>query len=152
MVIAPDMKNSLQIEPLLSQALDEGVRIATINYPAILCPLPLDHLAHATGGPCYTVQQQCYDSAISYAPRYIKMANIMFSVTTEFGEGSLAGIPVEIHRRELSDDGRSNVTGSFVLDESLGELAEFSVYTHNSEKPLVRGISLVSPSQVPCSA
>jgi len=48
----------------------------------------------------------------------------------------------------LSDDGRSNVTGSFVLDESLGEPAKFTVFTHNIENPLIQSISLVSPSQV----
>jgi hypothetical protein len=52
----------------------------------------------------------------------------------------------------LSDDGRSSVTGSFVLDESLGEPAQFTVFTHNIENPLIRGISLVSPSQVVYSA
>jgi hypothetical protein len=44
------------------------------------------------------------------------------------------------------------VTGSFVLDESLGEPAQFTVFTHNIENPLIRGISLVSPSQVVYSA
>ena len=44
------------------------------------------------------------------------------------------------------------MTGSFVLDESLGEPARFTVFTHNIENPLVRGISLVSPSQITYTA
>lgn len=48
----------------------------------------------------------------------------------------------------MSDDGRTSVTGSFVLDESLGEPAQFTVFTHNIENPLIRGVSLVSPSQI----
>ena len=52
----------------------------------------------------------------------------------------------------MSDDGRSSVTGSFVLDESVGEPAQFTVFTHNIENPLIRSISLVSPSQVVYSA
>lgn len=53
---------------------------------------------------------------------------------------------LQIHRRELLDDGRNSVTGSFVLEEWLGEPARFTVFTHNTENPLIRAISLTSPS------
>lgn len=95
-VIAPGMDHSIEIEPLLSQAIDEGVRIATINYPAILRPLPLDHLAHTTGGPYYTVQEQRYNIAASYVSTYFKLANVMFSIATQFYQGSMAGMPLEV--------------------------------------------------------
>lgn len=95
-VIAPGMDHSIEIDPLLSLAVDEGVRIATINYPAILRPLPLDHLAHATGGPYYTVQEQRYNIATSYVSTYFKLANVMFSIAAQFYQGSLAGMPLEV--------------------------------------------------------
>jgi len=98
-VIAPGMDHSIEIEPLLRQAVEEGVRIATINYPAILRPLPLDHLAHATGGPYYTVQEQRYNIATSYVSTYFNLANVMFSIATQFYQGSLAGMPLEVRIR-----------------------------------------------------
>lgn len=52
----------------------------------------------------------------------------------------------QIHRRKLTDDGRTSITGSFVLDGNMGEPASFMLYTHNTESPLIRGLSLVSPS------
>lgn len=54
---------------------------------------------------------------------------------------------LQIHRRELVDDGRSSITGSFVLEESLGEPAQFVIYTHSPENPLLKAVRLVSPSQ-----
>ena len=96
-VIAPGMDHSLEIDPLLSQAVNQGVRIATINYPSILRPLPLDHLAHATGGPYYTVQEQRYNIASSYVSTYFKLANVMFSIASQFYEGSPTGMPLEVN-------------------------------------------------------
>jgi hypothetical protein len=95
-VIAPGMDHSIEIDPLLSLAVDEGVHIATINYPAILRPLPLDHLAQATGGPYYTVQEQRYNIATSYVSTYFKLANVMFSIAAQFYQGNLAGMPLEV--------------------------------------------------------
>jgi hypothetical protein len=90
------MDHSIEIDPLLSLAVDEGVRIATINYPAILRLLPLDHLARATGGPYYTVQEQRYNIATSYVSTYFKLANVMFSIATQFYQGSSAAMPLEV--------------------------------------------------------
>lgn len=47
----------------------------------------------------------------------------------------------------MVDGGRSTITGSFFLEESLGEPAEFVVYTHSIDNPLLGAIQLVSPSQ-----
>jgi hypothetical protein len=96
------MDHSIEIDPLLSQAVEEGVRIATINYPVILRPLPLDHLAHATGGPYYTVQEQRYNIATSYVSTYFKLANVMFSIATQFYQGSLQGMPLEVQCKHVS--------------------------------------------------
>jgi hypothetical protein len=95
-VIAPGMEHFIQIEPLLSRAVDQGVRIAAINYPGILRPLPLDRLAHATGGPHYTVMEQCYKSATSHISVYFKLANFMFSTATLFYQGSITGMPLQV--------------------------------------------------------
>lgn len=53
---------------------------------------------------------------------------------------------MQIHRREIVDDGRSSLTASFMLDENMGEPARFMLYTHNSDAPLIRGLKLVSPT------
>lgn len=53
---------------------------------------------------------------------------------------------LQIHRKEIIDNGQTSVVGSFVLDDSLGEPAKFTVLTHNTENPLIRSISLMSPS------
>ncbi|GLG98032.1 Uncharacterized protein GBIM_04671 [Gryllus bimaculatus] len=146
-VIAPGMDHVKEVNALLPRAISFGVKIATINYPHIQRPSSLDSLAHATGGVAYTVMEERYNMAISFVSTYFKLANVMFSIATRFYEGRPNGMPVEIHRRELTDENRSSVTGSFVLDESLGEPARFAIFTHSTDNPLIRSISLVSPSQ-----
>ena len=104
---------------------------------------------------------------------YFDLTNALFSITTKYFQGNPDSLPIEvgplplssarlspllncitfpvvflqIHRRELTDDGRSTITGSFFLEESLGEPAEFVVYTHSIDNPLLGAIQLVSPSQ-----
>nr|CAD7397190.1 unnamed protein product [Timema cristinae] len=146
-LIAPGMDHSLNINSVLAEASDIRARITTINYPSIVRPRSLDALAAGTGAPAFTVQESKYNVAISLLSTYFKLTNVMFSIATQFYQGSSTGMPIEIHRREITDDGRSTVTGSFVLDESLGEPARFTIFTHSTDNPLIRGISLVSPSQ-----
>ncbi|XP_047110046.1 calcium-activated chloride channel regulator 1-like [Schistocerca piceifrons] len=147
-IIAPGMDHVTELNALLPRAVSFGVRLVTINYPNIARSAPLNSLAHATGGEAFTVQEQRYNMATSYVTTYFKLANILFSIASQYYEGRPGVMPIEVHRRELSDDGRSSVTGSFVLEESLGEPAQFNVYTHNSEMPLIRRMSLTSPSQI----
>lgn len=35
-----------------------------------------------------------------------------------------------------------------MLEEYLGEPAQFNVYTHNSANPLIKSMTLISPSQI----
>jgi hypothetical protein len=96
-VIAPGMDYlSTEMDQLLSEAVEDSVRIATINYPALLRPFSLEQLARSTGGPYYTVQEQRYNIATSYISTYFKLANVMFSIAAHFYEGSLAGMPLEV--------------------------------------------------------
>jgi hypothetical protein len=96
-VIAPGMDySSTDMDQLLNEAVQDAVRIATINYPALLRPLSLEQLAQHTGGPYYTVQEQHYNIATSYISTYFKLANVMFSIAAHFYEGSITGMPLEV--------------------------------------------------------
>ena len=96
-VIAPGMDySSTEMDQLLNEAVEDAVRIATINYPALLRPLSLEQLAQHTGGPYYTVQEEHYNIATSYISTYFKLANVMFSIAAHFYEGSPAGMPLEV--------------------------------------------------------
>lgn len=146
-VIAPgSAEHSQELDQVVEQAAEENIRIATITYPAQLRSRPLDWVANTTGGVAYTVMESKYNMATSFLSTYFKLTNVMWSLVERFYQGDIADLPIEIHRRELLDDGRSSVTGSFVLEEWLGEPARFTVFTHNTENPLIRAISLTSPS------
>jgi len=126
------------------------VAIATINYPAVLRAAPLDSLAAATGAPAFTVPERGHNMASSLLDTYFRLSTAMAAVATRYFQGHPNALPVEIHRRELTDAAtasRGAVTGSFVLEEGLGSPARFAVYTYNTENPLLRGVTLVSPSQ-----
>jgi hypothetical protein len=47
----------------------------------------------------------------------------------------------------LTDNGQRKVTGTFVVPPGLGEPSQVHVYLHNSNTPLVKQVTLVSPSQ-----
>uniref|UniRef100_A0A1B6L3U4 Calcium-activated chloride channel N-terminal domain-containing protein n=1 Tax=Graphocephala atropunctata TaxID=36148 RepID=A0A1B6L3U4_9HEMI len=146
-VIAPGTsEHAPELEMVIEEASDANMRIATITYPAQLRSRPLDWLANATGGAAYTVNESRYNMAASFLSTYFKLTNVMWNMMETYYQGDVADLPIEIHRRELLDDGRNSVTGSFVLEEWLGEAAKFFIFTHNTENPLIRGVSLVSPS------
>jgi hypothetical protein len=88
--------SSTEMDQLLNEAVEDAVRIATINYPALLRPVSLEQLAQHTGGPYYTVQEQHYNVATSYISTYFKLANVMFSIAAHFYEGNLVGMPLEV--------------------------------------------------------
>ncbi|XP_039277350.1 calcium-activated chloride channel regulator 1 isoform X2 [Nilaparvata lugens] len=122
------------------------VRVATITYPAQLRQQPLDWLAQRTHGVAYTVAESRYNMATSFLSTYFRLTNVFWSLVDKFYQGDQNDLRIEIHRRELLDNGRSSVTGNFVLEPNLGEPAQFTILTHNIENPLIRGISLISPS------
>lgn len=131
----------------VNEAKDKNIRIATITYPMMKRPRSLDWIAEKTGGVSFTVTENRYNMALSYLSTYFKLTNVMRNIMETYYQGSKSDLPVEIHRRELTDDGRTVVSGSFVLEDHIGEPAKFTVYTHNTENPLIRTITLTSPSQ-----
>lgn len=135
------------LDKQVTDAKDKNVRVATITYPMLKRPRSLDWMAERTGGVAFTVTENRYNVAVSYLSTYFKLTNVMRNIMETYYQGSKSDLPVEIHRRELTDDGRTAVTGSFVLEDHMGEPAKFAVYTHNTENPLIKAITLTSPSQ-----
>jgi len=138
---APDLAKQV------SEAKDKNIRLATVTYPMLNRLKSLDWMAEKTGGVSFTVTENRYNMATSYLSTYFKLTNVMRNIMETYYQGNKGDLPVEIHRRELTDDGRTVVTGSFVLEDHMGEPAKFTVYTHNTENPLIRAITLTSPSQ-----
>lgn len=145
-VIAPGMNGSPQMLNIVKEATKSGIKIVTINYPEITRSSSLDMLARETNGRAYTVLEKRVNVDTSLLTTYFELSNILYDVTTQYYAGNIADVPLEIHRRQIKDDGRTSITGNFVLDDNLGEPARFMVYTHNIDNPLLKGLKLVSPS------
>lgn len=147
-IVAPGMDSNLASEITKDVTDSTNVRITTVNYPGVKNGrTPLDSLAEVTGGQAYTVYERKHNIDTSLLTTYFELTNVFVDISTNNYEGPISDMPVEIHRRELTDDGRNSITGSFVLDENLGEPARFALYTHNIESPLIRSVSLWSPNQ-----
>ncbi|XP_025412425.1 calcium-activated chloride channel regulator 1-like [Sipha flava] len=131
----------------VGEAKGKNIRIATVTYPMLKRSKSLDWMADKTGGISFTVTENRYNMALSYLSTYFKLTNVMRNIMETYYQGNKGDLPIEIHRRELTDDGRTVVTGSFVLEDNMGEPAKFTVYTHNTENPLIKAITLTSPSQ-----
>lgn len=146
LVIASGIDTTNQTFNVISEAKKNQIRIATVNYPNIIRQDSLDFLAVETNGVPFTVFEQKLNVDTSLLSTYFQLSNVLYNVVQKFYSGNPAELPIEIHRREIKDDGRSSVTGSFMLDSTLGEPARFMLYTHNSDSPLIRGMKLISPS------
>lgn len=144
-LLAPGSDAQNELLAAAKEAAARRVRVATINYPGVLRGASLDGAATATGAPAFTVTEKGYNMATSLLSTYFALANALADVTRHFYQGHPNNLPVEVHRRELND--QSSVTGTFVLEEGLGAPARFAVYTYNTENPLLRGLTLISPSQ-----
>lgn len=147
LVIGPGMDYTMDMS-LTSRAKVEQIRIATLNYPGVFRPQPLNELSARTGGVSYSIFEEKQNNINSHFSTYFQLTNTLYNIAETYYEGSESSLPLEIHRREISDDGRNSVTGSFMLSSELGEPARFSVFTYDSVMPLIRSIKLVSPSQV----
>lgn len=145
-VIAPGMNENPQMQSIIKEAKKASIKITTINYPEITRSTSLEILAKETGGRSYTVLEKRINVSTSLLTTYFELSNILYDIILQYYAGNVADLPIEIHRREIKDDGRSSITGSFVLDDNLGQPARFMVYTHNIESPLFKGLKLVSPS------
>lgn len=147
-VIAPGTHASTaELNKRVAEAREKNIRVATVTYPMLKRADSLDWIAEKTGGTAFTVTESRYNMALSYLSTYFKLTNVMRNIMETYYQGNKGDLSVEIHRRELIDDGRTSVTGSFVLEDHMGEPAKFTVYTHNTENPLIRAITLTSPSQ-----
>lgn len=147
-VIAPGTAAYMpELNKQVNDAKDKNIRIATVTYPMLKRPRSLDWIADKTGGVSFTVTENRYNMALSYLSTYFKLTNVMRNIMEVYYQGSKSDLPLEIHRRELTDDSKTTISGSFVLEDHIGEPARFTVYTHNPENPLIKTITLTSPSQ-----
>ncbi|XP_058116874.1 calcium-activated chloride channel regulator 1-like [Anopheles ziemanni] len=154
LVIAPGM--DIEHESLARSARASKIRIATINYPIVEPRRPLDALAHETGGSAYSVFECRDNSEKSLVSTYFEMSSALYNIGKQYYEGNRNEFPVEIFRRVLVDSvGETNsqrssrtVTGNFMLDPFMGPPAEFFIYVHNSENPLVSNVRLTNPNGI----
>ncbi|KAJ8927304.1 hypothetical protein NQ314_020254, partial [Rhamnusium bicolor] len=145
-VIAPGMTLDDHLKNTLKDLKKSKIKVATVNYPDIVRPSTLNLLAEETNGADYTVFEQKLNVDTTLLSTYFELHNVLYDIVTKFYSGNQADLPMEIHRREITDDGRTSVTGSFMLDPNMGEPAEFTFYTHNTVTPLIKGLRLISPS------
>lgn len=161
LIIAPGMDVKTDYLTLSKAARAEKIRIATINYPGVIHRKPLDALAKETSGLSYTLYESKQNSERTYLTTYFNLANILYNIMIEYFEGNRLTLPIEIHRKKLFDinDDHSNamysakrssrlITGTFLLDDTMGAPASFLLYTHNTEYPLINSASLSSPSGI----
>lgn len=145
-IIAPGMNSEDHLNSTVRDLKRSKIRVATINYPDIVRSSTMSFLAQETDGADYTVFEQKLNVDSTLLSTYFELHNVLYDVVMKFYSGSQSDLPMEIHRREITDDGRSSVTGSFMLDPSMGEPAQFTFYTHNTVTPLIKGLKLISPS------
>ncbi|XP_060522647.1 calcium-activated chloride channel regulator 1-like isoform X2 [Cylas formicarius] len=144
--IAPGMNLDDNLKETAKRLKANGVKVASINYPNIVRPSTLRYLADETGGVDYTIFEKKLNVDTTLLTTYFEFHSVLYDIVQRFYSGSQADLPVEIHRREIIDDGRTSVTGSFVMDPSMSEPAQFTFYTHNTVTPLIKGLKLISPS------
>lgn len=155
-VIAPGMDYNTDYNALTSQARENKIRIVTINYPEVSRLQPLDVLAAKTDGTSYTVLENKQNKDDTYLVTYFDLTNTLFNIGQKYYEGDRARLPIEIHRREIVDmvdetsasSKHRGVTGSFMLDATMGEPAYFFVYTHRGDSPMISTFTLTSPNGV----
>ncbi|XP_055703162.1 calcium-activated chloride channel regulator 1-like [Phlebotomus papatasi] len=157
LVIAPGMDYNTDHHSLSLEANSAKIRIVTVNYPGVIRRQPLDILAAKTDGSSFTIMENKYNGEKTFLSTYFELTNILFHIGTQYYEGNPSDLPVEIHRKELVDiveDANSAkrisrlITGSFMLDNSMGVPSSFFVYTHNGEHPLIHSLKLISPNGV----
>ncbi|XP_055526468.1 calcium-activated chloride channel regulator 1-like [Wyeomyia smithii] len=156
LVVAPGMDFSIDYKSLANAARASRIRITTINYPSVIRRQPLDALADGTGGSAFSVFECKYNGEKTYLTTYFELTNVLFNIGKLYYEGNVNDLPAEIYRKELVDvidDSNQiskrtsrTVTGSFMLDSFMGPPANFFVYIHNPENPLITNLKLTSPN------
>ncbi|XP_050298219.1 calcium-activated chloride channel regulator 4-like [Anthonomus grandis grandis] len=146
-VIAPGMKLTDQMKKVVEDLKLNKIRVAAINFPDILQPDTLRYLAEETNGVDYTVFEKKLNVDVTYLTTYFELHNILYNIVQKFYSGSQADLPMEIHRREITDKtGRPLVSGTFIMDPSMTEPAQFTFFTYDNYRPLFKGLKLTSPS------
>lgn len=154
LIIAPGMDVKTDYLTLSKAAKKEKIRIATINYPGVIHRKPLDALAKPTTGLSFTLFESKQNSERSYLTTYFNLVNMLRHIMTEYYEGNRHDLPIEIHRKKLFDINddqsakRRSITGTFLLDDTMGAPSSFLLYTHNTEYPLINSAILNSPSGI----
>ncbi|KAK9888167.1 hypothetical protein WA026_000436 [Henosepilachna vigintioctopunctata] len=145
-VISPGMNKNPQTESLVKEIKKSNIKIVTINYPNIIRSNLLNSLAEETGGSAYTVFERKLNVESTLLTTYFDLLNVLSDITRTYYSGRQSDLPIEIHRREITDDGRTSITGSFVLDPNMGQPASLNFITHNTATPLFKSLQLISPS------
>ncbi|CAG9817922.1 unnamed protein product [Phaedon cochleariae] len=145
-VIATGMTKDDSMKKTVEDLKKTSIKVATINYPNVVRTSTLNDLAIETGGAYYTVFEEKLNVDTTLLTTYFELHNVLYDLVTRFSSVAQSFLPMEIHRREITDDGRTSVTGSFMLDPNMGEPAQFTFFTHNTVTPLIKGLKLISPS------
>lgn len=145
-VISPGMDYNTELDNVINDVKKSKIKIATINYPNIIRSSSLNLLAESTKGAAYTVFEQKLNVDSTLLTTYFELLHVFSDITKRFYSGNPLDLPVEIHRREITNDGRSSVTGSFMLDQAMGEPSKLNFFTHNVAVPLFKSLRLISPS------
>ncbi|EFA08980.2 calcium-activated chloride channel regulator 4 [Tribolium castaneum] len=145
-VIAAGIESFEEVNKTMEKVKKSKIKIATINYPTIMRANLLNRLAEETNGVSYTVFERKLNVDTTLLSTYFELQNVLYDIVKNFYSGSPSDLPIEIHRRQITDDGRSSITGSFMLDSTMGKPSQFTFFTHNSVTPLIKSIKLISPS------
>lgn len=145
-VVATGMMIDNRLKATIEELKKFKIKVATINYPDILRPNALGYLARETGGADYTIFEEKLNVDTTLLTTYFELHNVLYDIVLKFSARSQTDLPMEIHRKVITDDGRTSVTGSFMVDPNMGEPAQFTLYTHNTVTPLIKSLKLISPS------
>lgn len=145
-VIAAGIETFTEVNKTMEKVKKSKIKIATINYPTIMRANLLNKLAEETSGVAYTVFEKKLNVETTLLSTYFELRNVLYDIVQNFYSGSSSDLPIEIHRKRITDDGRSSITGSFMLDSTLGKPSQFTFFTYNSVTPLIRSLKLISPS------
>ncbi|CAH1107269.1 unnamed protein product [Psylliodes chrysocephalus] len=146
-VIATGMTVDNQMKTTIDALKKFKIKVATINYPDVLRQNTLSLLSTETGGSDYTVFEEKLNVDTTLLTTYFELHNVLYDIVMKFSLRNQIELPMEIHRKIITDDGRTSITGSFMLEPNMGEPAQFTFYTHNTITPLIKGLKLISPSQ-----
>lgn len=154
LLIAPGMFKcgDEQTDNLVADANKENIKIVTLNYPALSTGrIPLDQLAHKTGGKAFTVLEKKQNEQQSLLSTFFELTNTLMHLSSTYATVNHP-MPIEIYRKELVDtasreDNRPTFD-SFTVDPAY-ESFKFFVYIYDRrERNIEKGMKLISPNNV----